>query len=217
MPSKILSSAYRLVTGFIGSGTQMTGAWFRWTGRSFIILLGISGVISLVSGKTVLMAQAINPAAQTYIWKDGNARIPIPSSWSIKEQINDGNAILEASSPDNNPPASITRFFICHKAELGTVPSIWNIQKANLTLEVFGYEGNETDRPGEYKVTEIIGTGRINGVKAAVYEYLYEDYVRQEAWLAIAISRSPGSEDELDILLSDPEVNNIARGIRPLK
>lgn len=177
----------------------------------------IPGVPSVVSDKTEMTAQETNAAAQTYVWKAGNAKLKIPSSWSIKEQIKEGNPILEAIGPDNNPPVTITQLFIFHKASLGTIPSIWNIQKANLNLEVLGYEGNSTGRPGEYGVTEITGAGRLNGVKVAAYEYLYENYIKQEAWLAIAISRSQGSQDDLDILLSDPEVNNIARGIIPLE
>jgi hypothetical protein len=232
------------MTGLICSGRQMMGALLMRQGRGLVILLCIStinmlwseiavtsgqtnntssedksipGVPSVVSSKTEMAAQEINTATQTYVWKDGNARLKIPSSWIIKEQIKEGNPILEASGPDNNPPVSIMQLFICYKAALGTIPSIWNMQKANLNLEVFGYEGSSTDHPKEYSVTEITGTGRLNGVKVAVYEYLYENYIKQEAWLAIAISRSQESQDDLDILFSYPEVNNIARGIIPLE
>jgi hypothetical protein len=244
MPSEILSSACRLMTKLIGSGTQMMGASLMRRRRGLVILLCVSTINMLaskiavtngqtdnasskansiptvspvVSSKTEMTAQGINAANQTYVWKDGNAKLKIPSSWSIKEQIKGGDPILEASGPDNNPPDSIMQLFIFHKAALGTIPSIWDIKKANLNLEVLGYEGSSTDHPREYGVTEITGAARLNGVKVAAYEYLYEDYIKQEAWLAVAISRSRGSEDDLDILLSDSEINNIARGIIPLE
>jgi hypothetical protein len=243
MLSESLNSACRLMTKLIRSGTQMMGALDMRQKRGFVILLCIStismlsniavtngqtnnsgskdnsipGVSSAVSTQTGMAAQGVNAGTQTYVWKDGNAKLKIPSTWSIKEQIKEGNPMLEASGPDNNPPDSIMQLFIFHKASLGTTPSIWDIKKANLNLEVLGYEGSSNNHPGEYGVTEITGAARLNGVKVAAYEYLYENYIKQEAWLAIAISRSEGSQDDLDILLSDPEINNIARGIIPLE